>query len=193
MLALSFIFHAMMSEPNLNVFVVVMGVCGVGKSAVASRLANSLGANFIDADDFHTDDAKKAMAEGIGLDDAYRLPWLDRVAHAALEAKIPTVIACSALKRIYRDQLRSHQKNTVFVHLVGDRALIAERLANREGHFVGTPLLDSQLETLEPLHPEETGFEVDISYALPEVCSTAQQKVLHGEFGKAFSGQLASG
>lgn len=183
----------MMSEPKLNVFVVVMGVCGVGKSAIASRLANSLGINFVDADDFHTDDAKKAMAEGIGLDDAYRLPWLDRVAHEALEAKTSTVIACSALKRIYRDQLRSHQKNTIFVHLVGDRALIAERLANREGHFVGTPLLDSQLETLEPLHPEEKGFEVDIRYALPKVCSTAQQKVLHGEFGKAFSGHLASG
>ncbi|NVK33499.1 MAG: gluconokinase [Rhodobacteraceae bacterium] len=149
-----------------GISIVVMGVCGVGKSSVSSALAHRLGAALVEADDHHTQNNKDKMSKGIPLNDDDRKPWLAAVAEVAssnLETNNSVVIACSALKRKYRDQLRSALTSCIFVHLDGDRDLIAKRLGERKGHFVGESLLKSQLEALEPLSADEPGFSVSIA------------------------------
>jgi carbohydrate kinase (thermoresistant glucokinase family) len=130
--------------------VVVMGVSGSGKSTVGRRLATELGVPFVDGDDEHTPEAKARMAQGIALDDAWRAPWLDRL-HAILRANVDggLVLACSALTRGYRRRLARGVPALAFVALVVPREVLAERLADRHGHFAGVALLNSQLATLE--------------------------------------------
>lgn len=123
------------------------------------------------------------MAAGQALSDAEREPWLDAIAAAARAAARPdrdVVVACSALRRTYRDRLRSRLGLAVFasltfVHLTGQRALIAARLAARDDHFVGESLLDSQLAILEPLSPDEAGFTLEISPPLDMVVDRAME------------------
>lgn len=150
----------------LPLSIVVMGVCGVGKSRVASGLAAKLHARFIEADDFHSPENKRLMSKGMALSDEQRAPWLDAVASAALDpvgsAGGSVVIACSALRKVHRDRLRASLKTAFFIHLAGDRDLIAERLNARRDHFVGTALLESQLQILEPLSVGESGVTLDI-------------------------------
>ena len=170
---------------------VVMGVCGAGKSAVAGRLAARLGDALIEADDYHSDDARARMARGEPLNDAWRLPWLDRVGEAA-RARMAygesVVVACSALRRLYRDRLRLYLPAVRFIHLTGTRDLIAERLDRREDHFVGRKLLDSQLEILEPLASDETGMVLDVAVPLDALVD----EVLH-TLGEADSASPKSG
>lgn len=131
---------------------VIMGVSGSGKSTVGRRLADELGWAFADADDFHPPANRTKMAAGQPLDDADREPWLTTLAELLrdhLERAAPLVLACSALKRAYRDRLAMSPEVT-FVHLQGDPTLIAERLAGRAGHFMPAALLGSQLAALEP-------------------------------------------
>lgn len=136
-----------------------MGVSGSGKSTVAERLAKRLGWAFAEGDDFHSAANRAKLTAGIPLDDRDRAPWLQRLAawtrerHAAGES---TVMASSALKRRYRDILRSGAPGLRFVHLIGDRELLLSRMGSRE-HFMPTELLDSQLDDLEHLGPDETG------------------------------------
>lgn len=165
---------------------VVMGVCGAGKSAVAGQLAARLGFVLIEADDYHSDHARARMARGEPLNDAWRLPWLDRVGEAArmrIAHGEDVVVACSALRRLYRDRLRLFLPAARFIHLTGDRDLIAQRLDNREDHFVGRTLLDSQLEILEPLASDEAGLVLDVAAPLDALVD----EVLHtlGEAGSA--------
>jgi gluconokinase len=130
--------------------IVIMGVTGSGKTTVGRIVAARLGAAFIDADDLHGAAAIAAMHAGRPLDDAERAPWLRRVRAAVADAGDgPVVLACSALKRSYRDVLRSGVPGLVFVDLDVDRDEIARRLASRTGHFAGPELLPSQLATLE--------------------------------------------
>jgi len=160
--------------------IVVMGVCGAGKSLLADRLSQKLGLGMVEADDFHSLENKRKMAGGEALTDADRMPWLDAVALAAklqIHCEGGAVVACSSLKRAYRDRLRAALPNCVFVHLTGSRALIAERLAGREGHFVGEALLDSQLATLEPLEADESGFSLDISRSADQLVDGALEKL----------------
>ncbi|MDN3720197.1 gluconokinase [Roseibium salinum] len=106
------------------------------------------------------------MAAGIALSEDDRRPWLDAVAAAAERQVAQTggaVVACSALRRDYRDRLRAGLRSCVFIHLAGPKYLIEQRLANRQDHFVGKALLESQLKTLEPLEKGEAGFTLDIS------------------------------
>ncbi|MEP7084680.1 MAG: gluconokinase, GntK/IdnK-type [Betaproteobacteria bacterium] len=132
--------------------VVVMGVTGVGKTTVGMLIAQRLGALFVDADDFHPPANVAKMRAGIPLDDVDRQPWL-----AALNARLraaaaqgaPLVLACSALKSVYRERLRDNLPTLRFVHLVGARELIAGRLESRTGHYMNPALLDSQFATLE--------------------------------------------
>ena len=146
--------------PALPVLV-VMGVSGVGKTTLATLVADRLGWPFEEGDALHPEANVAKMAAGHPLDDNDRKPWLERIAawiderRAAGEAG---VVTCSALKRSYRDILR--RPNVVFVHLTGPKEVTAERLAARKGHFMPPTLLDSQLATLEPLEPDENGFEV---------------------------------
>ena len=150
--------------------VVIMGPCGVGKTTVAGTVARRVGGTLVEADDYHTAEAMASMAGGDPLTDDVRMPWLDRVAAAVRDAARPTLIACSALKRAYRDRLRGQLDTPAFVHLTAPRDLIASRLAARQDHFVGVDLLDSQLATLEPLDLDETGIIIDVSAPLDSVC-----------------------
>ncbi|MDF1608351.1 gluconokinase, GntK/IdnK-type [Hoeflea sp. YIM 152468] len=159
---------------------IAMGVCGAGKSALARTLAARLGLALVDADDHHSEEARAAMSRGEALSDAERLPWLDRVgvaAAAAAQASGGVVIACSALRRIYRDRLRGHLPSACFIHLSGARDLIAGRLKSRRDHFVGVGLLDSQLATLEPLGHDESGIVVDVTASLDLLSEAVLRKM----------------
>lgn len=144
---------------------IVMGVSGSGKSTVGAGLAAAFGVEFIDGDDLHPTANKAKMAAGLPLDDEDRAPWLEIIAQrigAELAEGHPIVVACSALKRRYRDQLVAHAPQTVFVHLVGDRDLIAERQLGRTHEYMPVSLLGSQFDALEPLAPDERGIVVDV-------------------------------
>jgi len=146
--------------------VVVMGVTGCGKSSAGAALATFLGVPFADADDFHSPSNVAKMAAGIPLTDAERWPWLDAVG-AWLASHQDAVVACSALKRSYRDRLRVDAGAVVFVHLAARQSILAERVARRsatEGHFAGADLLDSQYVTLEPLGLDEVGGTLNVSH-----------------------------
>ncbi|HMK68649.1 MAG TPA: gluconokinase [Stellaceae bacterium] len=138
--------------------IVVMGVSGVGKTTVGELLAKALGLPFLEGDRFHSPASVEKMHHGEPLNDADRWPWLDRIAAelARLEREGKgAVVACSALKRAYRDRLRSGSPGTRFVYLEGSEALIRERLGRRRGHFMPPALLASQFAALEPPSPEE--------------------------------------
>jgi carbohydrate kinase (thermoresistant glucokinase family) len=144
---------------------VVMGVTGVGKSAVAGRLAEELDLAFAEGDDFHPLTNVSKMTQGIPLTDDDRWPWLESLASwTRQQAKDgrSTVLTCSALRRAYRDVLRRGAVDTFFVHLVGSEELIQRRMSDRE-HFMPVELLRSQLDALEPLEPDEQGAEIDVS------------------------------
>ena len=158
--------------------IVVMGVSGCGKSSVGIALAEALGARFIDGDDLHPEANKAKMSAGIPLDDDDRWPWLDLVSKALAEpapaGSTGTVIACSALKRSYRERILAGAPNTFFIHLDGSREILAQRLGNRTGHFMPATLLDSQLATLEPLDSDEPGAVIDIDQPISQIIALAQ-------------------
>jgi gluconokinase len=147
---------------------VVMGVSGCGKSEIGARLAEALGADFIEGDRFHPAANVRKMSAGIALDDADREGWLRQLAGElarACAAGRGVVLSCSALKRAYRDTLRSSGCALAFVHLSGKRKTLAARMGARAGHFMPLSLLDSQLRDLEPLQPDEDGIVLDIEEA----------------------------
>lgn len=143
----------------------MMGVSGSGKTTVGEALAKKLGVPFRDADEFHPKSNVEKMSAGIPLTDADRWPWLDAIA-AAIRETPPgqgIVVSCSALRRIYRDRIvRSAGRPIAFAHLDGPKAVLAERLKGRKGHFFPPSLLESQLATLEPLAKDEPGLRVSI-------------------------------
>ena len=134
--------------------VVVMGVSGAGKTTVGRALAQALGGDFIDGDDLHTDAARAKMGAGEPLNDDDRWPWLDRVAARLAEGLAQgtrTVIACSALRRRYRDRLRAGVGPRLrFVYLEADIAAMRARVGNRPGHYMPASLVESQFAALEP-------------------------------------------
>jgi gluconokinase len=144
---------------------VVMGVSGSGKTVIGSALARSLGVEFVEGDAFHSEENVKRMASGIALTDEDRAPWLRSIAarlRAAKDAGTGLVVSCSALKRSYRDLLRTEAGDVRFIFLKGARALIAERLATRSGHYMPASLLDSQFTALEEPGPDERVWECDV-------------------------------
>lgn len=162
-------------------FILVMGVCGAGKSHVGKRLAAHFDLRFVEADDYHSAQNRALMSAGRPLTDVERMPWLDGVATAALEASSqtgrPVVLACSALRRAYRDRLRQSLPGMHVFQLSGSRALIADRLARRRDHFVGPDLLDSQLAILEPLQSDEDGDTFEISAPADVIVARALEKL----------------
>lgn len=153
---------------------VVMGVAGCGKSSVGAALAARLGIPYRDGDDLHPAENVARMRAGTPLTDADRWPWLDRVARV-LRQEAPVIIGCSALKRAYRDRIRAGAGGPVtLVHLSGSRALIAARMATRQGHYMPLSLLDSQFAALEAPGPDEA-ITVDIALPLADLV----QAVLH--------------
>jgi gluconokinase len=145
---------------------VIMGVAGSGKTTIGAALARALATPFLEGDDVHPPANVQRMAQGIPLTDDDRRPWLLAIAQQlrdAHRAGLGLVVTCSALKRSYRDLLRSASGAALqFVHLTGDRDVIAERLAERRGHFMPTSLLDSQLATLEVPAADERAWVCDI-------------------------------
>ena len=149
-----------MSTPHV---VVVMGVAGTGKTTIGPLLADALGVPYAEGDDFHPPANIAKMSAGTPLDDDDRWPWLESIRDwltAQTRAGQPSVVTCSALKRAYRDVLRTAEGRVRFVHLTAAPDLLEQRMAHRAGHFMPTTLLPSQLATLEPLDDDEDGVSV---------------------------------
>jgi len=139
-----------------------MGVSGSGKTTVGELLAQRLRVDYGEADDFHPSANKQKMSAGVPLDDDDRRPWLLAVGDWLAEhGDRGAVATCSALKAAYRDLLRQEAPRTVFLHLTASPEVLAERMARRQGHFMPVSLLDSQLDTLEDLRPDEPGLAVE--------------------------------
>lgn len=150
--------------------IVVMGVSGSGKSAVGAALAQRLRVPFADADDFHPPANIEKMTAGEPLDDDDRYPWLEAIGEwLAGRCTDGGVMGCSALKRKYRDQLRRHCSEIVFLHLVGKPEVISRRQSSRPGHFMPPSLLRSQFDTLEPLEPDEHGVAIDVDRSIDSI------------------------
>lgn len=143
---------------------VFMGVSGCGKSSVGAALARETGLTFIEGDDLHPASNIAKMSSGQPLNDADRAPWLARVGRTLAQQTGHVAIGCSALKRAYRDIIRSEAGDAVhFLHLAAPKEVLAKRVAERKDHFMPPALLDSQYAALEPLGPDETGTLIDIS------------------------------
>jgi gluconokinase len=154
------------------VHLVVMGVAGVGKSTTAEHLAADLDLDLAEGDDFHPDANIAKMSSGQALTDEDRWPWLDALADWTARRRAAgrsTVLTCSALKSAYRDVLRAPVPETFFVHLYGDEGLLHQRMEGRREHFMPAALLRSQLETLEPLGPDEYGIAVDVVLSMEAI------------------------
>ncbi len=150
-------------DVDIHPTVVVMGVTGSGKTTIGLLLAHQLGVPFADADDFHTAELKAKMAAGHPLNDVDRAPWLRRLADWLAGETGGCVLACSALKRRYRDVLRSGSPRLCFLHLTGEPAVASERVAHRRSHYMPASLVGSQYADLEPLEPDEFGVAVDFT------------------------------
>lgn len=150
----------MTGAPESRHAVVVMGVSGSGKTTIGRLLAEGLGAAFVDADDLHPVANRTKMAAGVPLTDDDRWLWLESVGEAIrAENRVgrSIVVACSALKRTYRERITAAVEGVNFIHLTGPTGTIAARMQERPGHFMPPALLTSQLEILEPLEPDEKG------------------------------------
>jgi carbohydrate kinase (thermoresistant glucokinase family) len=145
-----------------------MGVSGCGKSTIGKLVAARLGIEFIDGDDLHPQGNIEKMSQGIPLNDEDREPWLETVARELNTLK-SCVIACSALKKSYRNTIRNLAPHSIFIHLHGSREVLVSRLGGRKGHFMPSNLLDSQLATLEGLAITEPGLVVDITKSENEI------------------------
>jgi beta-N-acetylhexosaminidase len=165
--------------------IVVMGVSGCGKTTIGDLVARELGVAFLDGDSLHPVENVAKMAAGTPLTDDDRWPWLATVgAELAAAGDGGLVLACSALRRSYRDAIREQAPDTVFLHLHGSKEVLRARTEGRTGHFMPPALLDSQLATLEPLDADEPGIKVDIA-------APVQQVVLEALAGLAAVGPSA--
>ena len=157
-----------------------MGVSGCGKSVVGSQIADHLTCQFIDGDDLHPPENVAWMKSGKPLDDERRKPWLSRIvttANDSVKQDESIVIACSALKKKYREQLRSGDYPIVFVWLKGDRSLILERLQKRTGHYMPPSLLDSQFADLEEPGSEPDVLTIEIHRTVKEIVDEAIERL----------------
>ena len=135
---------------------IVMGVSGCGKSTMAAALSERLGLDMVDGDDLHLPQSVAKMRAGVALQDDDRWPWLDRIGHYLSQPHAQgRVVACSALKRVYRDRIREQAGDVCFVFLDGEFDLIQKRMQERVGHYMQPGLLDSQFRTLEKPQADE--------------------------------------
>ena len=157
----------------MGMHVVVMGVAGCGKSEVGRRLADSLHLPLVEGDTFHPPANVEKMRSGVPLTDADRAGWLDRLAHELAAHRGGAVLTCSALKRSYRDRLRTAGPLVRFIHLALPLAEAQRRVAARPGHFYPPTLVASQFEALEDPAGEPGVVVVDACQALAEVVTRA--------------------
>jgi len=154
--------------------IIVMGVSGSGKTVVGEALAEKLGLPLLEGDDFHPAANVKKMSSGVPLTDADRWPWLDAIGKAIHDASGPVIVACSGLKRIYRERLEAAAGRPVlFLFLDASKETLASRLGNRKGHFMPASLLDSQLATLEPPAPDEPAIRISVEPPVDQVVEAA--------------------
>ncbi|NIZ92251.1 gluconokinase [Kineosporiaceae bacterium B12] len=161
-----------------------MGVSGSGKTTVATGAAEALGWKYSEGDDFHPPANVEKMRSGHPLDDDDRWPWLRDIASWIGDREKlgeSVVVTCSALKRSYRDLLSDGHPSVVFCELEVPAAVLADRMAHRENHYMPASLLRSQLDTLQPLQPDERGFVVPVEggedAVLAEVLRSLQRYV----------------
>jgi gluconokinase len=160
--------------------IVVMGVSGCGKSTVGRGIAKALGLPFVEGDELHPPRNVELMAAGTPLTDADRHDWLQQVGSQLAAAAAPgvgVVVSCSALKRIYRDQLRSSAPDVRFVFLTGPPELLHQRMHERTGHYMPASLLQSQLATLEPPGVDEAPVTIDIQQPPAEIVAQAVREL----------------
>jgi carbohydrate kinase (thermoresistant glucokinase family) len=163
-----------MTDPVSYPPIVVMGVQGSGKSTIAELLAERIGGRAVDGDRLHSSENVAKMAAGIPLDDADREPWLRTIGELLHEERhLGIVVVCSALRRVYRDLLRSEAPGTVFVHLFGSFDLIASRVNGRTHEYMPPELLRSQFDILEPLGADEAGIALDVAASPGEIVDAA--------------------
>jgi gluconokinase len=162
------------------VILVVMGVAGCGKTTIARMLAERLGWRFQEGDALHPPANVAKMSAGTPLTDDDRWPWLHTIAGVMdgwRAEGASGIVTCSALKRAYRDILVGGHPDVRIVHLAGEKALIAARMAARKGHFMPTALLDSQFATLEPPGADENPIVVDIGAEAETIVQALEEKV----------------
>lgn len=169
--------------------VVVMGVAGTGKTTIGEGVAEYFDVPFAEGDEFHSKANKDKMAAGHPLNDEDRWPWLrslrNWMSEQAAQGK-SSVVACSALRKIYRDVLREADGDVFFVHLVLPEEVNVERLSQRHGHYMQTKMLESQLSTLEPLEEGEDGIEA-LNVGEPRQVVAEVELVLQDRFGERLS------
>ena len=149
--------------------IILMGVSGSGKTAIGQALSSALGCTFIDGDDFHPPQNVKNMSKGIPLSDEDRLHWLETLSHLLSEnyhRGENLVLACSALKRVYRYQLRLIHADLIFVYLEGDIDMIRQRMQAREKHYMKPGMLESQFQILEP---PQNALQINIDRPINEI------------------------
>lgn len=159
---------------------VVMGVSGSGKTTIASMLAQRLHWRFEEGDVLHPPANIEKMAQGIALDDEDRRPWLQAIARVIdrwLESGLAGIVACSALKRRYRQSIIGQRREVGLVYLKGARELILQRMAARHGHFMPVSLLDSQLQTLEEPLPEEHALVISIEHTPAQIVQQIERRL----------------
>lgn len=170
-----------MTEFSAARILVVMGVCGCGKSTIGAALSGRLGVPFEDADDYHPPANVEKMSQGVPLEDADRWPWLDALGSALGQQARDTgcvVAACSALRRDYRDRLVAAAAEPIlFIYLNGSRELIAGRMAARKDHFMPAQMLESQFATLEVPQADENVMIVDIGAPVSTIAETIQARL----------------
>lgn len=161
--------------------IIVMGIQGSGKTTIGELLAQRLGVPFVDGDTLHSSKNKEWMASGRALSDAQRLPWLHAVGESlALAGESGIVVACSALKRSYRDLLREHAPSMLTVFARGDVDLIHARITARRHEYMPPSLLPTQLEDLEEREDDEPGLTVDVAQTPEQIVERIMTAISEG-------------
>ncbi len=170
-------YAAAITNPDASTnLIIVMGVSGSGKSSLAKALAEHYGYDYLDGDDFHSQEARDRMAQGLPLTDAMRLPWVIRMREFFRDAARThqhSTLAFSGLKRVHRDELRKAGLKTIFLFLHSDKDTIQTRVNKRAGHFMAPSLVDSQFDSLEDPCHEADVIKIDVNAPLEQVLAHA--------------------
>jgi len=159
---------------------VVMGVAGSGKSVVGAALAEALGCRFVEGDELQPLENVARMSGGLPLTDEHRVPWLESIGReiaTSVSRGEGVVAACSALKQVYRDRLRAHSPEIVFVYLMLDPDMARQRVAQRKGHFMPASLVESQFAALEPPTSDENVLFLDATRPVSELVAAAAARL----------------